>query len=166
MSANLRRYRARDATIAHRGPAAMSGRPRRHLRTLAALIRGIGGSRHCQRAQLAAKVPRSARPERRVNRCVRGLASDAITPQIGCLSGAATLRARRAQPDTRIVASIIPHACVKRLVSIRGDEQHSAGTRINGLRPNGRPISRAAPIDRDNSRAESNFQKRSDLARR
>lgn len=68
MSDNLRRYRAiRDALI-QGYPGQPTGTVARHLTTLAAMIRGIVGSKSMQLPHIATRVPDSTPSESRVKR--------------------------------------------------------------------------------------------------
>ena len=120
MSDNLRRYRAIVEAIAQWFPADMTGRQRRHLLTLAALISGIVGARHCHLDKLAAKVPLSSKPESRVKRFARFLANDAITPQVFFLPVAATLLASLAHRPLVLLldGTTVGRGCIALLVSI------------------------------------------------
>ena len=71
MSDNLRRYRAIREALTQCYPGEMSGRMTQHLTTLAALIRGIVGSRSSQMPSIATKIPDQAKAESRVKRLSR-----------------------------------------------------------------------------------------------
>jgi hypothetical protein len=71
MSDNLRRYRAIRDAFTPCSPGQPSGTVARHLRTLAALISGIVGSKNTPLPHIAAKVPNGTKPESRVKRCAR-----------------------------------------------------------------------------------------------
>src|SRR5262244_2514931 len=71
MSDNLRRYRAIREALTQCYPGQPSGTVARHLRTLAALISGIVGSKSTQLPHLAAKVPNGTKPDSRVKRFTR-----------------------------------------------------------------------------------------------
>src|SRR5215813_727870 len=76
MSDNLRRYRAIRDAFTQWYPGQPTGSLARHLTTLAALIRGIVGSKSTHLPSLAAKIPDGARPESRVKRLPRWLANE------------------------------------------------------------------------------------------
>ena len=71
MSDNLRRYRAIRHALAQCYPTPSQGNFARHLNTLAALIRGIVGSKSPQLPHIATKVPDGTKPESRVKRFAR-----------------------------------------------------------------------------------------------
>lgn len=120
MSDNLRRYRAIVEAIAQWYPADMTGRQRRHLLTLAALISGIVGTRHCHLDKLAANVPLACKPESRVKRFARFVANDAIQPQVFFLPVAATLLASLAHRPLVLLldGTTVGRGCIALLVSV------------------------------------------------
>src|SRR5262244_3227170 len=71
MSDNLRRYRAIRAALLQGYPGQPTGTTARHLTTLAALMRGIVGSKSPQLPHIATKVPDGTQPESRVKRFAR-----------------------------------------------------------------------------------------------
>src|SRR5882724_3491771 len=71
MRDNLRRYRAIRDAFTPGYPGQPSGTVARHLITLAALIRGIVGSKSPQLPPIAAKVPNGTQPASRVKRLTR-----------------------------------------------------------------------------------------------
>ena len=84
MSDNLRRYRAIRDALTQWYPGQPTGSLARHLSTLAALIRGIVGSKSTQLPSIAAKIPAGARPESRGKRLTRWgthLRRDTVIPQ-------------------------------------------------------------------------------------
>ena len=82
MSDNLRRYRAIREALTQCYPGEMSGRMTQHLTTLAALIRGIVGSRSSQMPSIATKIPDQAKAESRVKGLSRWLNNDAIKEEL------------------------------------------------------------------------------------
>jgi DDE family transposase len=120
MSDNLRRYRAICDSIVQWFPGDMSGRQRRQLLTLAALISGIVGSRHSHLDKIAAKVPLSAKPDSRTKRFGRWTATDAITPSVFFLPVAASLLAALAHRPLILLldGSTVGRGCIALLVSV------------------------------------------------
>jgi Transposase DDE domain len=82
MSDNLRRYRAIRDALTQCYPGQPSGTVARHLRTLAALISGIVGSKSTQLPHMAAKVPNGTKPESRVKRFARWLDNPHILEEV------------------------------------------------------------------------------------
>jgi hypothetical protein len=82
MSDNLRRYRAIRDALTQCYPGQPSGTVARHLRTLAALISGIVGSKSTQLPHIAAKVPNGTKPESRVKRFARWLDNAHILEEV------------------------------------------------------------------------------------
>ena len=71
MSDNLRRYRAIRAALLQGAPGQPTGTIARHWTTLAALIRGMVGSKSTHLPHIATKVPDGTKPESRVKRFSR-----------------------------------------------------------------------------------------------
>jgi Transposase DDE domain len=82
MSDNLRRYRAIRDALTQCYPGQPSGTVARHLRTLAALISGIVGSKSTQLPHMATKVPNGTKPESRVKRFARWLDNPHILEEV------------------------------------------------------------------------------------
>ena len=82
MSDNLRRYRAIREALTQCYPGQPSGTVARHLRTLAALISGIVGSKSTQLPHMAAKVPNGTKPDSRVKRFARWLDNPHILEEV------------------------------------------------------------------------------------
>ena len=66
----------------HASPAPPTGPLARPLSTLAALIRGMVGSKSTQRPTIAAKVPNGTPPDSRVKRFARGVDNDPILEEV------------------------------------------------------------------------------------
>jgi Transposase DDE domain len=96
MSDNLRRYRAIRDALTQCYPGQPSGTVARHLRTLAALISGIVGSKSTQLPHMAAKVPNGTKPESRVKRFARWLDNPPILEEVYFLPYADVLLQHRA----------------------------------------------------------------------
>ena len=82
MSDNLRRYRAIRDALTQCYPGQPSGTVARHLRTLAALISGIVGSKSTELPHMAAKVPNGTKPDSRVKRFARWLDNPHILEEV------------------------------------------------------------------------------------
>ena len=82
MRDNLRRYRAIRDALTQWYPGQPTGSLARHLTTLAALIRGIVGSKSTQLPSIATKIPDGARPESRVKRLTRWLDNERILEEV------------------------------------------------------------------------------------
>jgi hypothetical protein len=78
MRDNLRRYRAIRDALTQGYPSQPPGRVARHLPTLAALIRGMVGSKSTQLPRVATKIPEGTKPESRVKRLPRGLDNERL----------------------------------------------------------------------------------------
>ena len=81
MSDNLRRYCAILVALKQAYPHEPTGNLARHLRTLAALVSGIVGSRKCHLSAIASKVPDGRKRESRIKRLSRFLQNEAVTPE-------------------------------------------------------------------------------------
>jgi hypothetical protein len=82
MSDNLRQSRAIREALRQAYPGEPQGRCARHLTTLAAMIRGIVASKSTQLPQVAAKVPKGAKPESRGKRFARWLDNERILEEV------------------------------------------------------------------------------------
>jgi Transposase DDE domain len=71
MRDNLRRYQAIRHALVQAYPAPPTGNLARHLRTLAALISGMVGSKSTPLPTIAAQVPNGTKPASRVKRFAR-----------------------------------------------------------------------------------------------
>ena len=81
MSDNLRRYCAIHSALLQLYPSEPTGNLARHLKTLAALICGIVGSRKTHLSAIASKVPDGRRRESRAKRFARFLQNPKVTPE-------------------------------------------------------------------------------------
>ena len=79
MSDNLRRYCAIHSHLKQAYPKEPTGNLARHLKTLAALVCGIVGSRKCHLPAAAGKAPDGSRRESRAKRFARFLQNEGVT---------------------------------------------------------------------------------------
>ena len=80
MSDNLRRYCAIHLALKQLYPSEPTGNLARHLKTLAALISGIVGSKKTYLPAIASKAPNSSKRESRAKRFARFLQNPKVTP--------------------------------------------------------------------------------------
>jgi hypothetical protein len=120
MSDNLRRYRAILETLQQLDPTPVTKQQVRHLRTLAALISGIVGSRQTQLPAIASKVPDRSHRESRVKRFHRWLANEHVTPDHYFLPFASALIQSLAHLPLILVidGSTVGRGCVALVVSV------------------------------------------------
>lgn len=85
MSDNLRRFRSIHRRLKKLYPFEPKGNLARHLRTLAAMMSGIVGSKSSNLPKIAAKVVDSSKPESRVKTFSRWIANDRIDYETYCL---------------------------------------------------------------------------------
>jgi len=85
MSDNLRRYRAIRDALMHAYPTPPPGNFARHVQTLAALIRGIVGSKSTPLPTIATTVPDGTKPESRVNRFTRWVDNTHLLEEVSFL---------------------------------------------------------------------------------
>ena len=81
MSDNLRRSCAIHSHLKQRYPKEPTGNLARHLKTLAALVCGIVGSKKVHLPAVASKVPDGSRRESRAKRFARFLQNKSVTPE-------------------------------------------------------------------------------------
>jgi hypothetical protein len=91
MSDNLRRYRAIRDALTQCYPCQRTGTVSRHLTTLAALIRGIVGSKSTQLPKMAAHVSDGTPTESRVKRFARWIKNTRVTEAVYCVPYAEVL---------------------------------------------------------------------------
>jgi hypothetical protein len=84
MRDHLRRSRALHQALNQGDPGEPSGRLAQHVPTLAAFIRGIGGSQRRPLPRRATQVPERAQPDRRVTRWSRGRDHAALLAEGSC----------------------------------------------------------------------------------
>ena len=101
MSDNLRRYRAIQNALTQCYPGQPPERVARHLRTLAALISGIVGSKSTHLPKIAAHVPDGTKPESRGKRFARWVRNDKITAEVYFVPYATVLLAQLASQTLR-----------------------------------------------------------------
>ena len=120
MSDNLRRYRAILDTLRQLSPSPMTKQQARHLRTLAALISGIVGSRQTHLPAIASKVPDRTQRESRVKRFQRWLANKHVSPDLSFLPFAHALIQSLAHLPLVLVidGSTVGRGCVALVVSV------------------------------------------------
>lgn len=120
MSDNLRRYRAIKRAIMQLYPTEPKGNTARHLKTLAALISGIVGSRSTSLPAIAAKVPDGTKKESRAKRYYRWMKNERINNEIYFLPYADALLASLA-PRALVLAvdgSEVGRGCSTLMVSV------------------------------------------------
>jgi len=81
VSDNLRRYCAIHSTLMQLYPGEPTGNLARHLKTLAALVSGILGSKKVHLPAVASKVPDGRKRESRAKRFARFLQNRSVTPE-------------------------------------------------------------------------------------
>ena len=120
MSDNLRRYRAILDTLQQLYPTALTKQQARHLRTLAALISGIVGSRQTHLPAIASKVPDRTLRESRVKRFQRWLTNEHVSPDLSFLPFAQALIQSLAHLPLVLVidGSTVGRGCVALGVSV------------------------------------------------
>src|SRR5918998_3120633 len=120
MSDNLRRSRAILDTLQQLSPTALTKQQARHLRTLAALISGIVGSRQTHLPAIASKVPDQTQRESRVKRFHRWLANEHVSPDLFFLPFAhALLQSLAHLPVVLVIdGSTVGRGCVALVVSV------------------------------------------------
>jgi hypothetical protein len=120
MSDNLKRYRAIRDAIMQLYPTVPTGNQARHLTTLAALIRGMVGSRQTQLPALASKWPEHPKRARRIKRFRRWLTNPRVTPELYFLPFASALIQRLAHGPLVLVidGSPIARGCITLVVSL------------------------------------------------
>jgi len=82
MSDNLRRYCAIHSALMQLYPSEPTGNLARHLKTLAALVCAIVGSRKVHLPAVASKVPDGRKRESRAKRFARFLQNPRVTPEL------------------------------------------------------------------------------------
>ena len=120
MSDNLRRYRAILNTLQQVYPTPVTKQQARHLRTLAALISGIVGSRQSHLPAIASKVPDRTQRESRVKRFQRWLTNEHVSPERYFLPFAQALLQSLAHLPLVLVidGSTVGRGCVALVVSL------------------------------------------------
>jgi len=81
VSDNLRRYCAILVALKQLYPSEPTGNPARHLKTLAALVCGIVGSKKTHLPAIASKAPDGKKRESRAKRFARFLQNKSVTPE-------------------------------------------------------------------------------------
>lgn len=81
MSDNLRRYCAIHSALLQHYPTEPTGNLARHMKTLAALVCGIVGSKKVHLPAIAGKSPDKSKPDSRAKRFARFLQNQSVTPE-------------------------------------------------------------------------------------
>jgi len=120
MRDNLRRYRAIQDALTPWYPGQPTSAVARHLRTLAALISGIVGSKSTQLPTIAAHVPDGTKPESRGKRFARWVRNDTITAEVYCVPYATVLLAQLASQTLVLImdGSVVGRGCVALMMHV------------------------------------------------
>lgn len=135
MSDNLRRYCAIHSALLQQYPGGPTGNLARHLKTLAALVCGIVGSKKTHLPAIAGKVPDGRKRESRAKRFARFLQNPSVTQEAFFVPYAqALVESLPAGPLVLIMdGSQIGRGCMALMVSVLYECQHQRGSQKRAL---------------------------------
>lgn len=135
MSDNLRRYCAIHSALMQLYPCEPAGNLARHLRTLAALVCGIVGSKKVHLPAVASKVPDGRKRESRIKRFTRFLQNKAVTPEAFFLPYARAL-VESLPPGPLVLVmdgSVVGRGCMALMVSVLYEHKSQQGDKKRAL---------------------------------